>query len=116
MLRSVHFVVRLPRVLRVVIATLFALAATLAISPLVDTIYTEWFFSAETVILPALISAALGLTMYVLGWWLIVGTVGEQPEARRAIVWYCGIGLFAILTIAFLIIRGVSLVRIWTGS
>ncbi len=102
---------RLPRLVRILLVGVFALAVTLSLSPLVDLIYDRYFFSAQTVIVPALVTATVGLIAYMLGWWLMVGTVGEQPEARAAMVWYFGIGVLAVIIVAYLILTGVSLLN-----
>jgi hypothetical protein len=66
--RLVARILALPRLARVLLVGLFALAVTLSLSPLVDYIYIEYFFNMDTRILPALVSAAVGLGIYVLGW------------------------------------------------
>jgi hypothetical protein len=114
--RLVAAILSVPRLLRMFLVGLFALAVTLSLSPLVDLIYTQYFFSMNTVIVPSLVSAGFGLIMYVLGWWLIVGTVGDQPIARIALLWYCGTGLLALVVVIVLIVRGVTLVNLITAS
>ena len=114
--RLVVLIVRWPRLVRILVVALFALAVTLALSPLVDYIYDRYFFSMETRIVPALVTSGFGLLMYLLGWWLLVGTVGERPAARIALLWYIGTGLVAVVVVSILVFRGVSLVNILTGS
>lgn len=109
-------ILSLPRLVRVLLVALFALCVTLALSPMIDYIYTEYFFSFETRIVPALVSAAAGLVIYVLGWWLMVGTLGDRPIARTALLWYCGTGLLAIVVVLVLLLRGVTLVRLYSGA
>lgn len=104
-------VIQLPRLVRILLAALFALAVTLAFSPLVDLIYDRYFFSANTLIVPALVTATLGLIMYMVGWWLMVGTIGEQPASRAALAWYLGIGVLAVVVVVYLIASGVSLLN-----
>lgn len=77
-------ILALPRMARIVIVALLALAAVLVASPVVDTVYLRYFYTPETVIVPSLVTAALGLLAYLAGWRLIVGTVGVQPESSRA--------------------------------
>jgi hypothetical protein len=101
----------LPRLARMLLVALFALAVTLAVSPLVDLIYDRYFFSVDTVLVPALISAGFGLLMYLLGWWLMVGTVGEPLAARPALVWYVGMGFAAVGVVLYLIVIGVNLLN-----
>jgi len=98
----------IPRVARILIAFVFALSVTLAVSPILDSIYLNYLFTPETVVLPALIEAGFGLVMFVLGWWLIVGTVGELPPARLEMVWYFGIGALAIILVIIWLITGIA--------
>lgn len=111
-IRLIERVLHLPRLGRIVICALFALAVTLALSPLIDEIYLRFFFTSGTVILPSLVSAAFGLVMYMTGWWLIVGTVGETPPVRLVILWYLAVGILAILVVIILVFRGVSLLNL----
>lgn len=107
--RIVEQVLHWPRFVRVLLCALFALAVTLSLSPLVDEIYLRFFFSAQTVLLPSLISSAFGLVMYVIGWLLVIGTVGEAPLARTSVLIYLALGILAVIVVVFLVLRGVSL-------
>ena len=104
--RLVAWIVRLPRLSRIVIAALFALALTLAITPVIDGFYLDHFYNASTAMLPALVSTGLGLVFYVIGWRLIIGYAGEYPPARPAIFWYLSIGVVACLAVVILIVLG----------
>lgn len=97
---------KLPRLARIGIAALFALSVTLALSPIVDGIYLNFLFTPETVMVPALVSAGFGLVMYVVGWQLIVGYVGEMPPARLVILWYVGVGVLALVLVMILLVTG----------
>jgi hypothetical protein len=117
--RLVMSVINLPRPVRFGLVALLALSVTLALSPMVDEIYFNLLFDSLAGtslslarLLPSLITASIGLVMYTIGWWLIVGTVGETPQARRAILWYVTIGLLALLVVIILIIRGATLVHV----
>jgi hypothetical protein len=107
-------IIMMPRVARIILVGVFALAVTLVLTPLIDIIYADNFFSQETLIVPALISAGCGAVMYLFGWWLIVGTVGEHPVPRPIILWYCLVGVFAVVMVIFLVIRGINLVTYFT--
>lgn len=116
--RVVNAIIGLPRLVRILLVALLALMVTLAISPMVDEIYFNTLFTpiydlspSVARVLPSLVTAAVGLTMYTLGWWLIVGTVGESPQARLAILWYVGVGILALVVVVILIIRGVTLLN-----
>lgn len=105
--RWAQAVLRMPRLTRVGLVSVFALSVTVAIFPLVDSVYVQFFFSQATVILPSLVSAGFGLLMYILGWWLLVGTVGEAPPARISVLWYVAVGLLAIVLIIVLALFGI---------
>jgi hypothetical protein len=96
----------LPRLSRIALAALFALAVTLVVFPLVDSIYLQTFFDERTRMIPALVSAGVGAVMYAIGWRLLVGYVGETPTARPAIVWYVGVGMAALIAVALLLLYG----------
>jgi hypothetical protein len=106
--RFVQRLLGLPRLGRIAIIALFAIAITLALNPIIDTVYLNYLYTPETVIAPALVAVAFGLAMYLVGWQLMVGTVGETPPARLVVLWYVGIGALAILLIVVWLITGVS--------
>ncbi len=85
---------------------MFALAVTLAITPIVDGVYLANFYSVDTRIVPSLISTALGIGFYVVGWRLIIGYAGETPAPRRAVLWYFCIGAAACAVVAVLVVIG----------
>lgn len=101
----VEQVLQMPRITRILISAVFALATTLALSPIVDEIYLRFFLDDSTVWLPALISVSCGLVMYVAGWRLIVGTVGETNQADRAAMIYFSAGFLAILVVILWVVR-----------
>ena len=110
-MRIIEWIIGLPRLTRILLVAAFALAVTLSISPLVDIIYADFFFSMDTRMAPSLVTAAFGLIMYLIGWWLIVGTVGERPALKKAIFWYLSIGIFAIVFVSLLLAAGVDLLN-----
>ncbi|NDJ61908.1 MAG: hypothetical protein GYB67_12330 [Chloroflexi bacterium] len=93
----VEQIVEAPRLLRIAITLVFAFALTLALTPLVDRLYSENFFSTDTLWLPASVSTGLGVVMYVVGWRLIVGYAGTTPRPHRVILVYMGVGLACLL-------------------
>lgn len=109
--RLIHAVLRLPRIWRIILAAIFALATTLALSPIVDAIYLRYLFTEGTRIVPSLVSAGFGLAMYVSGWLLIVGTVGEDPQARFAVLWYFVLGTLAILLTVLWMVQGLTILN-----
>lgn len=98
-------IARLPRLTRIIMVMSFAIALTFLLMPLVDRIYLTQFFNPLTTVIPALISAGAGLLMYLLGWWLLVGTVGDTPPMRRATLLYvlAGIAILIMLLVLFVI-------------
>lgn len=107
--RLIDRVVHLGRLARILLALIFAIAVTLAVTPLIDELYLANFYNINTRAIPAFLSTALGLIYYGLGWRLIVGYAGEVPEPRRAILWYVAVGAAAcILVIVLLIIGAVT--------
>jgi hypothetical protein len=100
---------------RILFSAGIALVVFIAIFPLVDMVYLQFFFTLETRIVPSLVSSMIGLGMYLWGWWLLVGVAGDSPQeqvqARPQLVNYFFIGLLALLVDVALIIVGV-----WQGS
>jgi len=96
----------LPRIGRIGVAALFALVVTLAVSPIIDTIYLRYLYTPESVLAPALVSTGFGLAMYFVGWQLIIGTVGEIPPARMVVLWYVGVGVLAFVLVVVWLITG----------
>jgi hypothetical protein len=105
-LRLVRQVLDLPRLARLALAGVVALVVTLAVSPLVDNIYLRYFFTFETRGLPAMVTVVFGIIAYVLGWWLIIGMAGEQPRARKAVIWYLAAAAALLVWVLALTIYG----------
>ncbi len=105
-LRWVRAVLRLPRVVRIILIAVFAIVVTFALSPVIDAVYLNFFFDETTRVLPSLAAAGAGLVMYVLGWVLVVGTVGEELPERIAVLWYIGLGLLAIVLVTIMLLAG----------
>lgn len=104
--RLIQWAIHLPRLTRIVLSAVFALAVTLAITPIVDRIYLESFYNPDTRLVPALITTVVGLAYYVYGWRVIIGYVGETPPARREVFWYFVIGTVASLLVIVLTVFG----------
>lgn len=114
-LQMVQRLLGLPRLVRIALCAFFALCVTLSLSPLVDAFYLQFLYTPQTVIAPALVSAGFGLAMYALGWWLVIGTVGEHPGARFLTLWYLLIGIAAVMVVSILLISGITLLNIATS-
>lgn len=105
--RLTERVLNLPRLARIVLVCLFAMAVTVLLIPLIDGIYLRSFYSAETAVLPSLIEAAFGLGMFVLGWVLLVGFAGQRPPARLPVALYFLAGCALVLMVILQLISGV---------
>jgi hypothetical protein len=97
----------LARVWRLVMVGVFGLCFTLAVTPLVDNLYTTYFFSMDTRIVPSLVSSALGIVVYIAGWRLLVGMRGEVPKPTRAAFWYLVAGIVCVGLVLVLLGIGV---------
>lgn len=106
-----HRLLQLPRFVRILIVIVIAVLVVLPIIPTIDAVYVDYFFSPDTVIVPSLVLAAVGLLMYLAGWRWFVGTVGEPPPMRRVLWWYFGIALLAVMIDVILIVQGLAMVR-----
>lgn len=104
--RFVDWVLGLPRLTRIVLAALFALAVTLVITPLVDGIYIMNFYDVDTREAPALFSTALGIVFYILGWRLMIGFAGDVPRPNRLVLGYLGVGVVACVLVIVLVLFG----------
>ncbi len=102
------WVVELPRFARIVICGIFGLTITMLVSPLVDGIYLGQFYSPDTVMIPALISTAAGVIVYVIGWRVFVGFAGERPQFTRALFVYLVLGVFVTVFTVTLFIFSMS--------
>lgn len=111
--RLALWILDLPRITRILVALVLALTVAFAVSPIVDGIYLHFFYSDQTRILPSIVTAVFGLGMYVAGWILIVGTVGEDVRAENkrlalAVMIYLAVGLLAIITVSAWLTRLVT--------
>ena len=98
--------IALPRLQRIVLIAIFALAGVLAIFSPIDQVYFSYFFDMNTRGVTAYVIAAIGLVFYMVGWYLLVGTVGRRPKPRLIAGIYVLLGSVMILLDAVLIIIG----------
>lgn len=96
----------LPRLGRILIASLFALAVTLAVRPVIDLIYLDNFYTPDTVGVPAWIATAVGFGMYAVGWRVYVGLTGETPQPGRAPALFLAVGAAALIVVIVLSVHG----------
>jgi hypothetical protein len=104
---------------RLLIATIIALATTMMIFPQVDAIYLDYFFNENTIVVASLVSAGVGLMMYMAGWMLIVGSRSAPPEEQvsssPALLWYIGFGVLALVLCTVLLLHGLTLTDTLAG-
>lgn len=109
----------IPRWGRILIVMIMALATTLLLFPQVDAIYLDYLFDESTIMLPALVSAGFGLTMYMAGWFLVVGSRGSTPQEQvsssPALLWYIGFGVLALVVCTVLLLHGLTLTDAMAG-
>jgi hypothetical protein len=103
------FILNTPRPLRMVLTAIFALAVTLAVSPLVDEAYLRYLYDPNTRVLPSLVSVGVGLVMYALGWWWLIGTLGDRPPVRWAVLLYMLAGVAAVVVVLVLLVQGYNI-------
>jgi amino acid transporter len=102
-------ILRLPRLIRILAVVFVALLLVMAIFPLVDSLYVAYFFNIETIVLPSLVSVAVGLIVYVWGWRSIVGMVGETPEPKFSAKAFISLALLLVLIDLGLILQGLAM-------
>jgi hypothetical protein len=110
-----RWLLHLPRYVRIIMCAVFAFAITLGLTPIIDYLYLVFIYQDNTDLerfiharAPAMIEVGLGLAMYLIGWVFFVGTRGETPPARPVVLWYFGIGLFAVFLVFLWIIQGMA--------
>lgn len=89
-------ILRLPRPLRILLASVPAVALVALLQPMVDLIYLQLFFNESTVQVPSWILAAFGFAMYFAGWVFLVGLPGDDMAQRRGAVWYLSLSILII--------------------
>lgn len=108
--------VELPRLTRMIIVGFFALMVVFLLFPLVDHIYIRFFFTVETVMVPALVSMVFGSAFYIIGWRVYVGTVGTIPQAEKWVLWYFVIGVIVTILVVGLFVYGVFILNLPVNS
>jgi hypothetical protein len=94
------------RLKRIVLICVFGMALTAAVFPVVDYIYITYFFNPDTRIIPSFVSVGIGIIMYAVGWFYLVGTRGEKRPERVGVLIYMLVGILVILFVFILIING----------
>ncbi|MDX1994853.1 MAG: hypothetical protein SF029_20890 [bacterium] len=90
-------ILALPRLTRISIAGLFALAVTLDIVVAFYLVDSDFISTMPIAFIPVVLGIVLGLAMYVLGWMTMVGTIGTVMSPNRLLLWYLGGGFLATL-------------------
>lgn len=92
-------ITRMNRLLRLLFVAIIAVITTLAVSPTIDAIYLQSFFTPETRLIPSLLAMGVGVTMYVIGWFYLVGSAGQVITITRGLKWYIYISLLMIIIV-----------------
>lgn len=112
-------VTRLPRWSRILLAGIFAISLTTVLFPLVDYIYIVYFLTPDTRIIPSFVSSGAGLVLYLVGWYLMVGTAGDAPadqvRQNSALLVYLLVNLCIVVVAIGLIIQGISMTDMVAG-
>lgn len=87
------------RLLRLLLVAIVAVITTLAISPLIDAVYLQFFFTPETRIVPSLLAMGIGVAMYIMGWLYLVGSAGQVMTITRGLKWYIYISFLMIIIV-----------------
>jgi hypothetical protein len=106
--RIVRQLAALPRLVRILLCAWVGIVVTAAVSAVVDYLYLNFLFDESTRILPSLVSAGIGIIVYGIGWWLMVGSIGAQTSVRRASIWYLLVGVLITLFLIVIAISGYS--------
>lgn len=95
-------IIDMPRLVRLLLCVLVALMVAL-------TVTLVWVRLSEAAIfltLPIIVAVVVGFVVYLLGWWLIVGYIGEPPPVRVGVLVYLVLGLVALVTALGLVMTG----------
>jgi hypothetical protein len=93
----------LPRLGKMLLLAAIALAVVLLVTPTIDYVYLTQFFDFNTRMLPALVSMAVGVAVYALGWWLLLWD--DEPR-WRGLSLYFALGIFALIAVVILTLYG----------
>jgi hypothetical protein len=99
--RWMQRVLNLSRIKRILFVGGVALLTGVVAQPVVDAVYLNFFYDPRTVVVPSIVTAIVVLIVYLIGWQLVVGTVGESKTPRPPVLWYL-IGALLITITALL--------------
>ena len=100
--RVVTWLLRRSRLSRIVLVSFIALMIALVVVVLFYTVDSRFLLSeaGESVPLilyvPVIFATILGLIVYLLGWRYLVNIYEVEESAPNVILWYLGVGIFAI--------------------
>jgi hypothetical protein len=109
--RIVEVARRLPRLMRILVTLLFAMAVALDVGLLLYLVEPRFLFAAEQSWQTAtlVISVGVGFTMYLAGFRLYIGFPGEAiTTAQGALLWYLGIGAAAVVVAAIWFVQVIT--------
>ena len=96
-------ILRFPRLIRIVIAAVFAFAAVVV----VDRIFTPTYYTSAATT-SSTISVIVGVAMYSIGWWALIGFSGEDRQAQPIVGLYVLISLLLVVMSLALVFGGLA--------
>lgn len=86
-----------PRLARIAFVITTSLLMTLFLTPLLTDVHWRFAYTLDTYYAPAIIAILVTCVMYIVGWRLVVGTPGEPPQPRPALLGYFAVMLIILL-------------------
>jgi hypothetical protein len=103
---------RLSRLVRIVLSLLITLELVVLLSIVIDRALLDRVYEGEVgAMTPALIAAGLGIVLYAIGWWALVGfETDDQPwRAGTPAVVYVTLGVIGLFLMFMLAVLGLLL-------
>ncbi len=100
---------RLPRTARIVLSFLVTLILTAVVSVIVDRALLKDI--SDSGMTPALVAVAVGVALYFVGWWALVGFDGDPGavwQAGATAVLYVSLGVAGLIVLVMLILVGLA--------
>ncbi|MDK3161473.1 hypothetical protein QPK87_33710 [Kamptonema cortianum] len=104
--RILRYVVFLPRAGRIGLVIMTTLVAVALVFPAVDYVYLTQLFDFETRNLPALVTAAIGIVVYVIGWYALLRDEPEVNVRSRVTLGYILCAAVALIALIALLLYG----------
>lgn len=97
-----------PRLARITFVAISSLLMALFLTPLLTDVHWRFAYTLDTYYAPAVLTILFACVMYIVGWRLIVGTPGEPPQPRPALLGYFVVMLFVLLAaLAWIVVTAI---------